>query len=109
MNGLLLHYILTITTDYLIHCILCARRFMGETNQLDDKRPLEGEKKKGVSREGRGSVSSVASCILRAGVDRKKSATLQDYREDKAAGLSFLTVHMKKSQNVKIQGNKMRY
>ena len=28
---------------------------------MDDERPPEGEKKKGVSREGRGSVSSVAS------------------------------------------------
>ena len=61
MNGLLLHYILTITTDYLIHFILCARPFMGEADQLDDERPPEGEKKKEVSREGRGSVSSVVS------------------------------------------------
>jgi len=34
---------------------------MGEADQLDDERPPEGEKKKGVSRDGRGSVSSVAS------------------------------------------------
>jgi len=46
---------------------------------------------------------------LRAGVDRKKSSTLHDYKEDKAVGLSFLPVHMKKTQNVKIQGNKVRY
>ena len=49
------------------------------------------------------------SSILRAGVDRKKSSTLHDYKEDKAVGLSFLPVHMKKTQNVKIQGNKVRY
>jgi len=61
VNGLLLHYILTIATDYLIHFILCAQWFMGEAGKLDDKRSPEGEKKKGVSREGRGSVSSVAS------------------------------------------------
>ena len=47
------------------------------------------------------------SSILRAGVDRKKSSTLHDYREDRAAGLSFFPVHMKKSQNVIIQGNKV--
>jgi hypothetical protein len=35
---------------------------MGEVDQLDDKRPPEGQKKKNwVSREGRGSVSSAAS------------------------------------------------
>ncbi len=34
---------------------------MGEADQLDDERPPDGEKKKGVSREGIGSVSSAAS------------------------------------------------
>jgi hypothetical protein len=36
------------------------------------------------------------------------SNTLHDYIESKAAGLSFLPIHIKKSQNVKIQGNKVR-
>ena len=53
MNGFLLQYILTIATDYLIHFILCAQRVMVEVDQLDDERPPEGEKKTGVSREGR--------------------------------------------------------
>ena len=60
-DGLLLQHIFSIATDYLILFILCARWFMGEADQLDDERPPEGEEKKGVSREGIGSVSSAAS------------------------------------------------
>ena len=40
------------STDYLILFTLYARWFMGEADQLDDEGPPEGEKKKGVSRDG---------------------------------------------------------
>jgi hypothetical protein len=50
---------------------------------------------------------------LRAGVDRKISSTLHDYREDKAVGLSFLPVHMKKKKekckNSRKQGEIFRH
>ena len=48
------------------------------------------------------------SSIMKTDGVRKNSAPLYDYRKAEAAGLSFLSIHIKKSQNVNIPRNKGR-
>jgi hypothetical protein len=55
-----------------------------------------------------GKMKCKFSSIMKINGDRKQSSPLCDYREAEDAGLSFLPIHIKKSQNVKIQGNKVR-
>jgi hypothetical protein len=59
-----------------------------------------------VSREGRGSVSSAASRRLME--IEKNHQLFMTTEKPNAAGLSFLPIHIKESQNVKIRGNKVR-
>jgi len=58
---------------------------------MDEDRPSEGEKKKGVFKGGM--RKQTFSRILKNGGDRKNLVTLREYREAKAAGLVHPNQH----------------
>ena len=68
---------------------------------MDDNRPSEGEKMNGSSREGQWSKRLAAFWILQ---DKEECGnSLHNYIDTKAAGLSFLPIHIKSHKMLKFK------